>query len=355
MIKKMIASLAIAGIVFLGASANAEDRPTISKGEAAYIAWQVQNTMSRHAYYHAAGMNLEEVDNLWVDLDGPNAKTATFASPAWVMYGLETVRNAYGLQNQANRENRLKQLSEAFPDIEFTEANLGAGHEWAMHTNTTPVIEVAGDGKTAKGLWYSPGMGLMARVSGAGASTGGVFFWEKYGGDFILEDGQWKIWHLQMAYDFTPGLPTEWTQNLTIGEVAAGGQQGGPGGGGPGGPPPGDGGGQGGPPPGGGGGPGGPGGGGPGGGGPGGPGAAGGDDEPMREAGESMSAGDTPGMRTPAYSYPSFLPNRPGLIYPRIPEPYYTFDETFSYCNCDETSYPDNSATLGIVKLPEEE
>jgi len=348
MIKKLIASLAVASIVFLGANASAADRPTISKGEYAYIARQVQNTMSKHAFYHAAGMNLEEVDTLWVSRDGEFAQSATFASPAWVMAGVETVRNNYGLQNQGNRENALKQISAMFPEIEFTEANLGAGHEWAMHTNTTPVIEVAGDGKTAKGLWYSPGVGLMTRMSGDTANAGSVFFWEKYGGDFVLEDGKWKIWHLQMAYDFTPGFPSEMTSNLGVSKAGAqgGGQAadaGGPPGGGAGGPP---GGGAGGPPGGGA--------GGPPGGGAGGPPPGGGGDEPMREAGERQDNG-MGGMQQPHYSYPSWSPKRPGLIYPRIPEPYYTFSETFSYCNCDESSYPDNSATLGIVKLSDEE
>jgi len=280
--------------------AVASERPTITKGEHAYIALQVQNTMSKHAYYHAAGMNLEEVDTLWVKRDGDLAESATFASPMWVMAGVETVRNAYGLENQKNRENALKAIQKIYPDLDFTEANLGAGHEWAMHTNTTPIIEVAGDGKTAKGVWYSPGVGLMAKIVGDDAQVGSVFFWEKYAADFALEDGKWKIWHLQMAYDFTPGFPSEMTDRFAkiVGEKDV---EEGPGG-------------------------------------------------PMREAGE-REGGLPPGFQKPAYSYPIYEPGRPGLIYPRLPEPYYTFAETFSYCNCDDGNRPDNSATMGIVKL----
>jgi hypothetical protein len=62
-----------------------------------------------------------------------------------------------------------------------------------------------------------------------------------------------------------------------------------------------------------------------------------------------------PGFRKPTYSYPIWNPLRPGLIYPRLPEPYYTFSETFSYCNCDDTSYPENSATYGIVELSKDD
>ena len=31
----------------------------------------------------------------------------------------------------------------------------------------------------------------------------------KYEMHALLQDGVWKIWHLQMAYDFVPGLPAE--------------------------------------------------------------------------------------------------------------------------------------------------
>jgi len=316
--KSKLSFLALTAVLLSASFALcAEDRPMVSEGERAFAALQVQNTQSKHAYYHAAGMNLEEVDSLWVSADGEFADTATFASPQWVMYGLQTIRGAYGLENQSRREAALRQINEMFPDVEFTEVNLGAGHEWAMHTNTTPIIEVAGDGKTAKGMWYSPGMGLMAQLRGGDANVGGVFFWEKYAGDFVKEDGQWKIWHLQMAYDFTPPLPEIWREPLQIkgASTEQGSQE------------------AGGPP-----------------GGPGGPGA-GKDDGAMKEAGERMEPQLPPGFRKPAYSYPLWSPKRAGLIYPRLPEPYYTFSETFSYCNCDESSYPVNSGTVGTVKL----
>jgi hypothetical protein len=62
----------------------------------------------------------------------------------------------------------------------------------ALHCMTTPIIEVAGDGQTAKGLW------LMF-----GAETGALPGDEKpranwgvgqFAMDFIKENGEWKIW-----------------------------------------------------------------------------------------------------------------------------------------------------------------
>ena len=247
--------------------AMADNRPVISKGEHAYIALQVQNVMSKHAYLHAAGMNLEEVDTLWVDAKGKFADSAVFASPLWVMDGLQTVRNAYGKENQKNRELALKAMQKVMPELKLEESNLGAGHEWAMHTNTTPVIEVAGDGKTAKGIWYSPGMGLITEFEGGTARVDGTFFWEKYAADFVNENGVWKIWHLQMAYDFTPKLDDKWLDFEKKGMVQTGERD-----------------------------------------------------------------GEMPdGFSKPEYSYPSYSMKRAATIYPAIPQPYYTFSETFSY------------------------
>jgi hypothetical protein len=57
---------------------------------------------------------------------------------------------------------------------------------------TTPVIEVAGDGKTAKGVWITPGLHTLAPEGKLQA----FWVWCKYGIDFVKEDGKWKFWHV---------------------------------------------------------------------------------------------------------------------------------------------------------------
>jgi hypothetical protein len=61
-----------------------------------------------------------------------------------------------------------------------------------MHSMLTPVIEVAGDGKTAKGVWDSFGASVN------NPDDPGGWLSVKYGVDFVKEDGKWKIWHLQV-------------------------------------------------------------------------------------------------------------------------------------------------------------
>jgi hypothetical protein len=315
-------------------AADAKSRPTVSDAERALAMWQVQNTMSKHAYYHAAGMHLEELAAIWVKENGPWAQSATFASPNWIMKGVAAVKKYYGQSNQDNKVKELEAISKVYPEVKNVPENIGAGHEWAMHTLTTPIIEIAGDGKTAKAVWYSPGMGLSSHINGENVSVGSTFFWEKYGADFVKEDGEWKIWHCQMFYDFTPSLPAAMTERLGKGnaQAAQGGPGGAPGGGAPGGGAPG-GGAPGGGAPGGGA----PGGGAPGGAAPGGPGGGqgaargqGGAGQGAIEAGERMSAGSADMVDNPK-KYKSYSPARVPEIQPQFPVPYYTFSETFSY------------------------
>jgi len=84
-----------------------------------------------------------------------------------------------------------------------------------LHYTTTPSIQIAGDRKTAKGVWIVAGVesGLSSPEEAAhappylfeqdevnGAQVHGKRVWAhwvqvKYGVDFILQDGAWKIWH----------------------------------------------------------------------------------------------------------------------------------------------------------------
>lgn len=279
-------AIAVASSPFAAQAQQAEQtkRKTISDGERAAATWAVQNLMSRHEYMHAAGLNLEEIDTFWVSRDGPYAQSATFGSPGWVMNGIETIRRAYGQRSRADAEAARKALAQIDPTVKDLPEFFGAGAEWVMHTSTTPVIEIAGDGKTAQGAWYSPGVGIMPRIENGKVTVQAMMFWEKYGADFVKENGAWKIWHLQMAYDFVPGLPQEMVAKITAKLGALHSKEL--------------------------------------------PGSSEG------EAGERMGGELPPGFTKPKYVYPAYSPGRPAVIYPHLPKPYYTFSETFDNCNC---------------------
>jgi hypothetical protein len=148
-----------------------------------------QNLMSMHSWYHAAFANDIELDKIWAK----KAQDIVFAQNSGFWQGQDKVKAYYG--------------------VAAKDKSLAAGH-FQMHTITTGVIEVAQDRKTAKGIFYTPGM--------VGAYNEGSWMWERYGVDFINEDGVWKIWHLHVYSDFS----------ASFGKDLSAGPAGAPGGGG---------------------------------------------------------------------------------------------------------------------------
>jgi len=129
-------------------------------------------------------------------------------------------------------------------------------------------------------------MGIMPQWVDGKVRLQSMMFWEKYGADFVKENGVWKIWHLQMAYDFVPDLPREMVEAVSkkLGDLAYAGVA----------------------------------------------------PKSQGEAGERMGAELPPGFSKPKYVYPAYSPQRSAVIWPHLPRPYYTFGETFNNCNCDQ-------------------
>lgn len=146
---------------------------------------EIQNLMSRYSYLHTAGMHSETVDLFAQNTPGTRAEL-----PEWGVYeGIEGIRRLYpGLHNY------------------FEGDRIGQMHQ---HTLTTPVIEVAGDGKTAKAVWISPGHETGPFKDG---KLKAYWAWCKYGCDFVKEDGKWKIWHLHVYGIFFTPYDQSWVE-----------------------------------------------------------------------------------------------------------------------------------------------
>jgi len=70
------------------------------------------------------------------------------------------------------------------------------------------VVEIAADGKSAKGMWAS--LGNVTDVT----TRGPVSHWvcATYAADFILEDEKWKIWHLLYLEDVRSPAGYNWSE-----------------------------------------------------------------------------------------------------------------------------------------------
>jgi len=298
--------MAVAFVIVGGCAKGVDNKGKveISSGDRALAAIEVQNVFSKHCYYHEAGKHRAEMEDIWVKKDGEFAKTAKWMQPMGINVGYEAIWQFYVLNKEKSLAQNLEDISKADPTVKNVPENLGIGGEWASHTQSTAIIEVAGDGKTAKGVWESPGLHFTAQVKDGKISKSGSWFWEKYAADFAKEDGKWKIWHISMFYENTP---PGWNGDTNSYEASSGAG----GRGGQGGQPPAGAQGRGGAP----------------------AGAAGGASDVGKVAPELAPQTQVGQMYTEANPnpYKSWSPTKLPKIEPRFPEPYYTFSETFSY------------------------
>lgn len=146
---------------------------------------EVENVFNRYQYLHTSFQDDKIIRDLWVKKGTPGISaqyTNTGVYDTW-----DSVM-AY----HRNRPSPIGKL--------------------LVHFTTTPLIEVAGDGQTAKGVWIVAGVESgMSDPEVASKAPADMFepglvegkkVWAhwiqvRYYLDFLKQDGQWKIWHFR--------------------------------------------------------------------------------------------------------------------------------------------------------------
>lgn len=85
----------------------------------------------------------------------------------------------------------------------------GSGTSLDFHLLSSYVIEIAEDGKTAKGIWYSPG--VLSEPAGGGGQHMSAWIYELYASDYVKENGVWREFHRTLSTDFMTGPDKSWT------------------------------------------------------------------------------------------------------------------------------------------------
>jgi hypothetical protein len=162
---------------------------------------EIANVAGKHEYYHTALRHADELNNIWAQ----EADDISWTNNGQKYSGRDEVYKFYVTDLASNLTSSLQSANAIDSSIEIKDANLGTGVLW-YHTLNSPLIEVAGDGKTAKGIWMSFGT-----VTGPqGASMTAQWTCETYGIDFIKENSKWKIWHLRLWVYFYTDVDGHW-------------------------------------------------------------------------------------------------------------------------------------------------
>lgn len=194
----VVAMLAALGVGAFAATPDLDEVYSIA--QRALDAQAVENIMSRHVMYHCYGEHRAELEEIWVQ-EPENQATASFGQNQGFYVGYGSIWDAYVEGHDTSWLSSAKRYCQnnnidvsGWTDEQILEVYGGVG-QLLLHVTTTAIIEVAEDGQTARGFWYSPG---MIAESGSSGNT----IWEAYGCDFVKENGEWKMWHLHMYTDF---------------------------------------------------------------------------------------------------------------------------------------------------------
>lgn len=255
-------------------SAQMKAMPKIDKGAEAL---EIQNLMSRRMFFHSVGRNELELQ-LW-----SKKHEIRWAQNQGCWIGMASLKVYYDDVNRKMQAADLDRLSKANPAIKNVPENRSIGST-ILHTLTTPIIEIAGDGQSAKGVWYTPGV-ILAPGDGKGAGEG-VWMWERYGVDLIKEDGRWVLLNVQVNTDF--GVPMGKPLTKQGFGAAAMGSEGGA--------------------------------------------------QAAPAPGPGAEGIKIPGPDIAKRTYEEFSPTRVPRLEPRLPEPYRTLGETFQYADCNESA-----------------
>ena len=134
---------------------------------------EIKKLVYRRGVYIANDWRARELDELWVS-EPEHQKTASFGKNIGWYVGMENIRAWYVKKH-------------------------GNGY-LAFHPASTGLVELAGDGRTAKGLFYS--IAQETEPNGDGTARA-LWMPEKIAVDFIREEDGWKIWHIVIANDLT--------------------------------------------------------------------------------------------------------------------------------------------------------
>lgn len=147
---------------------------------------EIQDVMNLRVYYSANEERRKEIDELWVT-EKAYRDTASFGKNWGFYVGMDSIQNYYVVEHA----KKIRGLDEGYMTLQPISA---------------PSIQIAADGKTAKGLWYSVGHMEIPQADGTIMARWVAM---KVAVDLVKEQHTgWRIWHLLEISDsyFEPGI-----------------------------------------------------------------------------------------------------------------------------------------------------
>ena len=146
----------------------------------------IQNMISTTSYMFAIG-EYSTIFSFFAKRDDVTAEIADSGRHT----GHDAIRGLFVDTWENYARQSAARLHETFPGDDQLEGRNGLLDLRAL---ASPIIEVAGDGESAKGLWLIPG--TQTFVPEEETLPRANWVWTKLAVDLVPEDGRWRIWHL---------------------------------------------------------------------------------------------------------------------------------------------------------------
>jgi hypothetical protein len=159
---------------------------------------EIKDLMSRRCYYKQNDWRQRELEELWVQ--GPaHQADASLANNLGYFVGMEDITRYYVDGLKEKRQAQLELVQKTRPQAEYGNSVMNA------HTYHTVMVELAGDGKSARYLCYDHGHQTDPQEDGTakGYWTSGHLL-----ADLVKEGDDWKILHIKSMHDLSiPAAP----------------------------------------------------------------------------------------------------------------------------------------------------
>ncbi len=163
---------------------------------------EVENVKAEHTYYHGRADATGEWGNIW-----SHSEDCSWAHAFGRMRGFDQVWYGSVTRYDAQAMENWLKIYQMYPEVGGKDPRPLL--EASVHTLVTDVIEVAADGKSARGSFITPGV-IHSRLTEEGKKYC-MILWERYGSDFVCEDGKWLYLHEHVCPDIPGSLDcTNW-------------------------------------------------------------------------------------------------------------------------------------------------
>lgn len=146
---------------------------------------QVVNAQASHNWGYYQHLHKDELDQYWAqtvdNIVYAHGREAFYGRKSTYQYYIETPKKMCA----NGRANALKNYGLQVDPPE------GPGYR-VHNVISSPVVEIAGDGQTAQGIWMAHTFMSQMDSDGSASPSFGL---AKYGDEFYQENGTWKMWH----------------------------------------------------------------------------------------------------------------------------------------------------------------